>query len=269
MRTAPTPSPQQACENILIDDKTYNVEHNILPSENTIIDRLLARRLELNEAYAELYDKLQPHPRALPVFLGLLLSTAAFWAPENIARTRAQRDTLVDTNQQIAQKAEELAQLLEHRSNLHNTSGFSSDTHYHVCDVIEDAAKDHHLFNAYVRERLNTVRNQFEWKYWPTVEQFVRALGRDANDARLEATDPLTRAATAATRHSPADFFKALFAAIEENSEQSGGPLPEGFKLSDATLASLVNCALDLGPDELKDSAYVKRLRQRERNSDK
>ncbi|HBO3861926.1 hypothetical protein [Pseudomonas aeruginosa] len=269
MRTAPTPSPQQTCENILIDDKTYNVEHNILLSENAIIDCLLARRLELNEAYGELYDKLHLHPRALPAFLSLLLSTAAFWAPDKIARARGQRDELVDTNQQIAQKAEELAQLLEHRSNLHNTSGFSSDTHYHICNVIEDAAKDHYLFNAYVKERLNTVRNQFEWKYWPTVEQFVRSLGRDANGAELEATDPLTRAATAATRHSPADFFKALFAAIEENSEQSGGPLPEGFRLSDATLASLVNCALDLGPDELKDSAYVKRLRQRERNSDK
>src|SRR5690606_35093500 len=61
MRTAPTPSPQQTCENILIDDKTYNVEHNILPSENAIIDRLLARRLELNEAYGELYDKLHLH----------------------------------------------------------------------------------------------------------------------------------------------------------------------------------------------------------------
>lgn len=269
MRTAPTPSPQQTCENILIDDKTYNVEHNILPSENAIIDRLLARRLELNEAYGELYDKLDLHPRALPVFLSLLLSTAAFWAPDKITRARAQRDELVDTNQQIAQKAEELAQLLEHRANLHNTSGFSSDTHYHVCNVIEDAAKDHYLFNAYVKERLNTVCNQFEWKYWPTLEQFVRAVASDANGAEVEATDPLTRAASAATRHSSADFFKALFAAIEENSEQSGGPIPKGLRLSDATLASLVNCALDLSPDELKDSAYVKRLRQRERNSDK
>ncbi|MEN1529521.1 hypothetical protein [Pseudomonas aeruginosa] len=44
MCTAPTSSPQQTCENILIDDKTYNVEHNILPSENAIIDCLLARR---------------------------------------------------------------------------------------------------------------------------------------------------------------------------------------------------------------------------------
>jgi hypothetical protein len=35
---------------------------------------------------------------------------------------------------------------------------------------MEDAAKDHYLYNAYVKERLNTVRNQFEWKYWPTLE---------------------------------------------------------------------------------------------------
>ncbi|MCY1296837.1 hypothetical protein D9M68_355150 [compost metagenome] len=269
MRTAPATSPQHACETILIDDKTYNVERNILPSENAIIDRLLARRLELNEAYGELYDKLHPHPQALQVFLGLLLSTAAFWAPDKIAKARVQRDELADTNQQIAQKAEELAQLLERRSTLHNTSGFRSGTHDHVCDVIKDAAKDHYLFNAHVKERLNTVCYQFEWKYWPTLEQVFRAVAIDANSAELEATDPLTQAATAATRSSPADFFKALFAAIEENSEQKGGRLPEGFKLTDGTLASLVNCTLDLGPEELKDSAYVKRLRQRERDGDK
>ena len=45
--------------------------------------------------------------------------------------------------------------------------------------------------------------------------------------------------------------------------------LPKGFKPTDGTLASLANCALDLGPDELADSTYVKRLRQRERNGGK
>jgi len=41
--------------------------------------------------------------------------------------------------------------------------------------------------------------------------------------------------------------------------------IPAELKLTDATLASLANCVLDLGPDELVDSGYVKRFRQRQR----
>ncbi|MBN1016167.1 hypothetical protein JTM58_34920, partial [Pseudomonas aeruginosa] len=78
-----------------------------------------------------------------------------------------------------------------------------------------------------------------------------------------------TAAATVASRPSRADFFKALFASIEENSARNYGLVPRSLKLTDGTLASLANCALDLGLDELADSTYVKRLRQRERNGGK
>lgn len=269
MPRAQTTNPQQTCENILIGEKRYNTEHGILRSENAVIDRLLTRSLELKSAYCELHEKLHSHPPALRVFLGLLLSTAAFWSPERIATSRAQRDELVETNRQIARKAEELAQLLEQRSRLHETSGFSSHTHHHVCDVIEAAARSHSLFNAYVKERLDALCGQFDLKYWPSLDQLVLAVAADAESATLEATDPLTLAATAATRPSRADFFKALFAAIDENTAHHHGQLPEGFRLTDGTLASLANCALDLGPDELADSAYVKRLRQRLRDGDR
>ena len=46
------------------------------------------------------------------------------------------------------------------------------------------------------------------------------------------------------------------------------GP-PIGFKLSDLTLDSLGNRALDLGPNDLVDDAYIKRFRQRERHGAK
>ena len=122
------------------------------------------------------------------------------------------------------------------------------------------------LFQSYVQEKLDALRGQFDLKYWPSLGDFMRELASDAEKAEMAATDPLTAAATAATRPSKADFFKALFASIEENSTENYGQLPRAFKLTDRTLASLANCALDLGPDELVDEAYVKRLRQRERN---
>ncbi|MDI5933635.1 hypothetical protein [Halomonas kalidii] len=257
---------QKACETILIEGKRYNKERGILRSENAVADRLLARRIELYDAYAELYKKLNPHPPALQVFLGMLLSTAAFWSREKIAEAREARNELVDVNRQIARKAEELADLMERRSDLHNTSGFSSNTHYHVCDVIEAASEDNYLFNSYVKQHLEAIRSQFDLKYWPSLGLLLRELAIDANDPGIEATDPLTAAATVAPRASGADFFKALLAAIEENSAKYYGQLPQGFKVTDSTLASLANCALGLEPDELVDNAYVKRFRQRERN---
>lgn len=268
--SSPQPtSPQQVCESILVEGQRYNIEHDILPSENAVADRLLARSVELKDAYRELHEKLHPHPPALKVFMEILLSTAAFWSPEKIAQARVERDELTKVNRQIARKAEELAELLERRTDLHDTSGFSSETHYHVCDVIEAASEHNYLFRTWLKERLDALRGQFDLKYWPSLDQVVRELAADANSAGMEPTNPLTAAATVASRPSRADFFKALFAAIEENSARNHGQLPKDFKLTDGALASLANCALDLEPDELADSAYVKRLRQRERSGGK
>lgn len=261
--------PKQICENILIGGRRYNIEHRILPSENALADRLLARGIELTEAYDELHDKLHAHPHAQQVFLGLVLSTAAFWSPEKIARARAARGDLGTVNQQIAKKAAELAGLLQQRSDLHNTSGFSAGTHYHVCEVIEAAAKSNHLFTSYVQERLDALHGQFDLKYWPSLSDFLLELASDAEDAVMEATDPLTAAATVASRPSRADFIKALLAAIDENSERNHGQLPNDFKVTDNTLASLASCVLDLGAEDLVDGPYVKRLRQRERDGAK
>jgi len=260
---------QKICENLLLESKRYNIEHHILPSENAVVDRLLRRGIELRDAYEELHEKLHAHPQALQVFLGLVLSTAAFWNPNKMQEARAARSDLANVNQQIARNAAELALLLEQRSDLHDTSGFSSDTHYHVCNVIEAASQHNYLFRSYVQEKLGALHGQFDLKYWPSLGEFVQELATDAEKAVMEASDPLTAAATSGTRPSKADFFKALFVAIEENRAESYGQLPSDFKLTDRTLASLANCALDLGPDDLVDDAYMKRLRQRERNARK
>ena len=255
----------QTCEEILSEARRYNNEHEIFADEAVIADRLLNRRLELGDAYKELQAKLDAHPHALRGFFDLLLSTAALWSPEKNAEARVERERLEAANLQIADKAAELALLLEERAHLHNNSAFSSSTLYSVAKVIDVAGEENCLFGLYVQKPLRSLRGQFSLKYWPTLSEFVWVLARDAENAEIEATDPLTAAATKATRSSLADFFKALFAAMGENSAEEFGRLPPGFRLTDATLASLANCALDLGPEDLVDSAYVKRLRQRER----
>lgn len=258
-----------ACERVLQETKRYNLEHNILRSEVAVAERLLRRRTEMMTAYQDLYDELRNRPGALETFFGQLLTAAAFWSPDRIAQARAARDELAEVNREIAEQAASLASLIERRAELQETSGFSSETHYHVCAVIEAAAQRNPLFSGYVRDGLRALRGRFDLKYWPTLGGFVEELGRDAGAAELYATDPMTEAATAASRHSLADFFKALFAAIDDNRTSRHGRLPDGFTASDNTFATLANCALDLGPDELVDGPYVKRLRQRERAAGK
>ena len=95
----------------------------------------------------------------------------------------------------------------------------------------------------------------------------MSVLGTDTARATVYAHQSLTAAGTASSRPSRADFFRALFQFIEEN--RDGRHLPTEFRLSDATYASLANCALDLGPDDLASAEYVKRLRQRDREEDR
>jgi hypothetical protein len=197
------------CEKILLDEKIYNIKHGILPSEVVVADRMLARGAELIEAYEELHNKLSRSPRALPAFLGVILSTAAFWNPEKIEAARIARRHLGEANRQIATKANELAALLRTRSDLNNTSGFRSDTHYHVCQVIESASKRNGLFSAYLQKPLNALSSQFDMKYWPSLNDIMQELAIDAEAAATEAADPVTSAATAGLRPSLADFFKA------------------------------------------------------------
>ncbi|MFX9150183.1 hypothetical protein ABTN49_19345, partial [Acinetobacter baumannii] len=53
--------------------------------------------------------------------------------------------------------------------------------------------------------------------------------------------------------------------AIECNRQKEYGFLPNDFKLTDNTIATLANCALALEPKEMIDGLYVKNFRSRER----
>ncbi|MCG7198701.1 hypothetical protein MD273_03075 [Marinobacter pelagius] len=257
------------CEDILRGELSYNLEHKILASENTITNRLLMRSQELQRAYAELEDKLGNDSRALTTFLRTLLSSAAFWCPEKNAEARKDRKRLEDVNEEIASLASRLANLLDERSVLHNHTGFSCGEVYDLCSATEAATKDHHMFQSYPRTEFRQLFAQYDGKYWPSLSQVVRAVGQDAASTEIYATDPLTEAGTAGPRASQADFFRAWFASIEENSMRYSGFLPQGFRLSDESMATLADCALDNDPDKPTGAEYIKRLRQRAREAQK
>lgn len=264
----PTTSSEAArviCEELLKVDRSDKIERSILPSEIEVIDRLLDRGLELEDAYVELHGKLGDSPRALKVFFDQLQSVAAFWSPEANLEARKGKSRLVAVNREIVEAATALAALIEERTELKNHSGFSCDTFYHPVDAIHAAAERNHVYKHWVQEKLEALSGQFDLKYWPSLGDVVRAIADDAAHAVPLPHDPVTKAGTEGNRSGLADSFRALFVALEESSARNFGLLPSGFELTDRSVAILMSCALGLGPDKVVDSTYVKRLRQRQR----
>ncbi len=261
--TAGAADPVAACENVLLAVRARYVDASVWPSLVNVIDRLLARRLELVDAYGELRQAL-PDWRALDMLFDAVLVAAAFHSPEKINEGRDARADIKATNAAISNLGRQLAEQLRRRSELCNTTAFSTSAHHHVVDVIEEASASNPLFKMYLREDLDALRYRFDLKYWPSLANCVEVVAEDAQRASVCAVDSLTTAATAGPhRGRVADYFKALFTAIRERSTKRGHLLPDGYLPSDRTLASLGSCALDLLPDELVDAQQVKSIRQR------
>ncbi|QGZ31152.1 hypothetical protein [Stutzerimonas stutzeri] len=254
------------CESVLRADLTYNKEHGIWPSTNRVIERMLGMRNDLGKAYQDLYEQLHSHHRALESFFDMLVFLPVGWSPEKAIKARKDRDELISVNSQIASLATQLGGLLSRRSDIQETSGFSSETHYHVLDVLKDAAEHNHHFSLYVEDDLVGLHNQYDLKYWPTLSDFAEALAADARDAMVVADNSVTAAATESRKPGLTDFLRAYYSKLDEHSIERGGLIPNTFRLSDAAIASLLSCVLDLSPDKLMSAESVKRFRQGERS---
>jgi hypothetical protein len=267
MKTDSTSDAIAACEAVLREEQQHNRDHNILPHQVALVTQLLDRGVELQSAYEELHAKLADRPFGLMAFFRVLLTTTDLWNPARLLEAREDRDKLQQLNSKISDLAFDLAALLEERSRLGNESAFHTDTHYHVCDVIVEASQPNPLFEWWVKESLAALTSRFDLKYWPTLSAFLTVIGKDALRAEVAPYHAPAEAGTAGRRPSRADFVRALLTNIDENIGEWPGYLPEGFVLTDATLASLANCVLNLSPDDgLMGAEYVKHVRLRERD---
>ncbi|WP_027951280.1 hypothetical protein [Haliea salexigens] len=264
---APTPlDTHELCRSFLEEEIRYNQAKGILPSENAVSRNLLAREQEMNE----LYDEFSSRGWSRQTFeqcLRIVLSIMAHWSPDHLAQAREEKRQLDGTNARIAKVSEELATLLLQREELHNSSGFGSDTHYSIMDLIMDAGREVPSFEGWVKDLLVPIQGQFDLKYWPSIDQVVSALGRNAETAQSYPHDSLTEAGTESARSSISDTVRALIRAIEEQRDLAGSRIPSDFSISDKGFSTLLNCALNLDTDQLKDAGYIKGIRQRLRRA--
>ncbi len=241
----------------------------IWPNVRIIIAGMLKRRIELAEVYDEVHAALASPPRALYVFWDAFVHAADGWNPEKNRAARQAREELVGINSRISELADQMAALLDRRDDLHNYSGFNSGTRYHILDIVHHASEHNYHYESYVKDELERLQYQFDLKYWPALSEVVQAIGADAESAEISANDPATAAATESRKSGRSDFVKAFLARVDDNKVREYGVIPNSFTLSDSALASLVNCGLALEFDELVDADFIKRFRQRQRQSKK
>lgn len=258
-----TTTSTEICENVLKAIKAYNIEHGIAPTESALIDHLLARQIELRDAYEDVHAKLGNKPMVIRALFDILLGASLHWNPAKMAKARQDRAALEAVNQRIATVAADLAGLLEKRRHLENTSGFISETSEHIVDHIDQAGSMNGWYQSRLAAPLKALAGQYDYKYWPPLDEILRALSDQAAQAQVVATDSMTEAATNGQNPSNKDFFWAIFSGLERMAPEYGGLLPPGFRLKDSTMASLGNCLLDLNGDELVGADYVKTVRTR------
>lgn len=218
--------------------------------------------------YEEVHASMAQTPRALYMFWGVFLHAADGWNPQKSRAARQAREELVGVNRRISELADQLAALLDRRDTIHNYTGFSSKTHYHILDILREASEHNGLYESYVKKDVDRLQYH-DFKYWPALSEVVQAIGADAEMAEVTANDPVTAAATESRKSGRSDFVKAFLARVDDNRVRECGFIPNDFSLTDSGLASLVNCGLDLAFDELVDGDFIKRFRQRQRQAKK
>ncbi|RJX81184.1 hypothetical protein [Pseudomonas sp. LS-2] len=264
MSYAPTEAVQH-CETLLRQMMESFRADNIWPNVQSIIGSMLKRRIELVEVYEEVHASLSQKPRALYMFWDVFVHAADGWNPEKNRAARQAREDLIGVNTQISELADQLAALLDRRDDLHNYSGFSSNTQSQILDIVHEASEHNGHYESYAKEDVESLQYRYDSKYWPSLSEVIQAIGTDAEMAEVTANDPATEAATASRKSGRSDFVRAFLARIDDNRVRECGFISNSFALSDGSLASLVNCGLGLAVDELVDSDFIKRFRQRER----
>ncbi|HSH28357.1 MAG TPA: hypothetical protein VK971_00495 [Thiohalobacter sp.] len=205
-------------EDFLRAERAWNQEHNCLPSETAVIDRLLASRESLTRVYARLSSM---SAWTWQSRLRRIICVAAVWRPESGREQREAMHRIREEDAEIARKHAELARLIGKRDAVADQAG-----------VVVAAAPD-----IGVLERMDP-----------------------------HPGDRLSAAATKSRKASINDTVRALMTDTMPSS-----PLPQGLAdrrsilegMTDAEIADLVNVALALPEEDLRNADNIKTLRHR------
>lgn len=234
-------------------------------SDYAVIKRLLERYSELESHINIMYQTLTiPQMNRL---IGLVIDAVAFGNENEVEEVRNTPKELKAINGKIANLAFELAEQLDKRTQLHEKTSFTSNTHYALFKLIEDAGRSNYLFESYLKESLRNTVGPYDLRYYPSISQIVIQLGVDAQNALIETSSELDLIITRTERPSNADQVRAVLEALQFSQENDGHDcyfrIPDDFELSNQAIAAFVNVAFDIPFDKLVDDIQVRNAKRK------
>jgi len=206
-----------------------------------MIERLITRETEVRSIWKEIARYGLSWQQCYSL-LEQIVFAGQFGTEEAVVRLKADYSQLASLNNDIVQLATQLAVKMDAREHILNRNSFTLDNTVHIADLIDKAAAGNGHYRSRVREPLRSL-GIYELKYWPSLQEILRTLASEPVETGfLEESD---RALVSGRGELVPDYLRELFSHIETARTCHWG-LPEGFRLTDASLAALATVSLDL-----------------------
>ncbi len=206
-----------------------------------LIERLLTRETEMKSVWKDIarYGLTWQQCHSL---LEQIVFAGQYGTDEAVMRLKADYSALQNLNSTIAQLAQQLAEKLDAREHILNRNNFILDNTVHIVDLIDKAAAGNGHYRSRVREPLQALSN-WELKYWPSIQAILQTIAQEPMETGF--MDEGDMEIVCARGELVPDYLRELFSCILSARESFWG-LPHGFKLTDASLATLATVSLDL-----------------------
>jgi hypothetical protein len=205
--------------------------------DQPILKRLLTESTDMLGVWKELEGKLFSNSTYWDNFISTVIYCAKLYFREE--ELRQERNEINDLAKRTAKKLGELVKLFDKFEELHerNSDDFES-FELSVFEVINQSARDNGSYESYIKPKVDDFLNQYiNCRYYPELTDVFKYLERTFKGYKAKTPRNI----------SPRLFCNKFVEEIKQDSRTNN--FPDGFRISDRTMASITKTALALGQD--------------------
>ncbi|GIU32560.1 hypothetical protein L2719_10080 [Shewanella schlegeliana] len=262
----PTNSPTAFCKAFIERELKSNKQNHIWMSYWPVMERMLERADELTLVFHELIkkfgysDKFDGYP---PNNAYIWLTLEYIWmsidfCKNDVVQVRLDLKELNTLKEEIVELSEKLAFALRRQDEVYELSGFQKSDYQTTVDMIELASEDNHLYQSYVSDKIQSLRGQFDLKYWPTRADVAESI---ASFEKIQPSPSHSELPESVLKGRASDI-KDFVLAFDYSFDGLNG-LPSDFRFSNNALADIINVILDLSSDRLATGDAIRIVRNR------
>ena len=206
-----------------------------------LLDRLILRETEMTPVWENI-ARYELSWQQCHTLLEQIFFAGAYGIEERHKRLRDDHGRLTELNRGIMNEAEKLAAMLTEQQEILERNAILLERTTRIVDLIDAASVSNSFYRSFLREPLDALHSRYDGKYWLSLPQILDVAARETTEAEFMYQSE--RAIVDGRRGAVPDYLRELFECIETARTSPWG-LPEGFILSDASLAALVTVSLD------------------------